>query len=388
MPRQCTHRAAMAEAAGILAADRGAHSARRRHAGDARRQRGSMTEGTLLRITDPACWQMNTAGARIELGAGVTMAMVLANRDLSFLHPPRAASAARRCGNMATIGGNLFRRHALWRFHRRAAGARCAASRCMPATARRAPCRSRSFWRARARQVRAGRRRAVREPPDAARFPLPQGQPGEAQGRLGAVDRGASAAAGGRISGARIAYGAMGPTPLRAKAVERVLEGQASTPPPLPAAKTAALEGTHPATDAIASEWYRREVLPVHLGRLLDRRRTLKEAAWQRFPSSFASTAPTARCSPSAAETCSTPSGAGSAISRRNIGCGQGTCGVCTVLIDGEPQLACLTLSVACEGRHVETASGLADGPNAASAAGRLHGAISPRNAASARRAC
>jgi carbon-monoxide dehydrogenase small subunit len=45
-------------------------------------------------------------------------------------------------------------------------------------------------------------------------------------------------------------------------------------------------------------------------------------------------------------------------------GCGQGTCGVCTVLIDGEPQLSCLTLAVACEGRHVETASGLSDGPN------------------------
>ena len=47
-------------------------------------------------------------------------------------------------------------------------------------------------------------------------------------------------------------------------------------------------------------------------------------------------------------------------------GCGQGTCGVCTVLVDGEPQLACLTLAVACEGRHVETASGMADGPNLA----------------------
>ena len=35
------------------------------------------------------------------------------------------------------------------------------------------------------------------------------------------------------------------------------------------AAKHAALEGCRPATDAIASEWYRREVLPVHLGRLL-----------------------------------------------------------------------------------------------------------------------
>ncbi|MFC5418923.1 (2Fe-2S)-binding protein [Bosea eneae] len=45
-------------------------------------------------------------------------------------------------------------------------------------------------------------------------------------------------------------------------------------------------------------------------------------------------------------------------------GCGQGTCGVCTVLVDGEPQLACLTLAVSCEGRQIETTSGMADGPN------------------------
>ena len=45
-------------------------------------------------------------------------------------------------------------------------------------------------------------------------------------------------------------------------------------------------------------------------------------------------------------------------------GCGQGTCGVCTVLIDGEPQLACLTLAETCAGRSVETALGLGDGPN------------------------
>ena len=45
------------------------------------------------------------------------------------------------------------------------------------------------------------------------------------------------------------------------------------------------------------------------------------------------------------------------------FGCGQGTCGVCTVLVDGEPRLGCLTLSVTCEGRSIETASNLADGP-------------------------
>jgi carbon-monoxide dehydrogenase small subunit len=45
-------------------------------------------------------------------------------------------------------------------------------------------------------------------------------------------------------------------------------------------------------------------------------------------------------------------------------GCGQGTCGVCTVLIDNEPHLACLTLAESCGGRSVETAIGLSNGPD------------------------
>jgi 4-hydroxybenzoyl-CoA reductase subunit gamma len=36
-------------------------------------------------------------------------------------------------------------------------------------------------------------------------------------------------------------------------------------------------------------------------------------------------------------------------------GCDGGECGACTVLIDGEPHLSCLTLAAACEGRAVET---------------------------------
>jgi carbon-monoxide dehydrogenase small subunit len=40
-------------------------------------------------------------------------------------------------------------------------------------------------------------------------------------------------------------------------------------------------------------------------------------------------------------------------------GCGQGTCGACTVLIDGEPHLACLVLAETVQGRRVETTAGL-----------------------------
>ena len=42
-------------------------------------------------------------------------------------------------------------------------------------------------------------------------------------------------------------------------------------------------------------------------------------------------------------------------------GCDQGTCGACTVWVDGRRVLACLTLAVACEGREVTTIEGLAE---------------------------
>jgi xanthine dehydrogenase YagT iron-sulfur-binding subunit len=40
-------------------------------------------------------------------------------------------------------------------------------------------------------------------------------------------------------------------------------------------------------------------------------------------------------------------------------GCDQGTCGACTVWVDGRRVLACLTLAVTCEGHEVTTIEGL-----------------------------
>jgi 4-hydroxybenzoyl-CoA reductase subunit gamma len=42
-------------------------------------------------------------------------------------------------------------------------------------------------------------------------------------------------------------------------------------------------------------------------------------------------------------------------------GCDGGECGACTVLVDGEPRLACITLAARCDGATVQTIESLAE---------------------------
>ncbi|MCU4182056.1 FAD binding domain-containing protein [Bosea sp. BH3] len=265
--------ATLSEAAGILSGDRQALLI----AGGTLVMRdvneGRLTEGTLLRVTDPAFRQVNAGGARVEIGAGVTMAAVLANRDLAYLHAAARAIGGPAIRTMATIGGNLFAETPYGDFTVAllALGAEVVV------------------------QAGYGSGRAV--PLEDFLAGRERGGAGQAQGLVTAVQftrpqnpsdflfrkisrvkpKGISVlsiaahlpASGGRLVQPRVAYGAMAPVPMRARGVERVLDGKPLDQAAIQAAKQAALEGTRPATDAIASDWYRREILPVHLGRLL-----------------------------------------------------------------------------------------------------------------------
>ena len=55
-----------------------------------------------------------------------------------------------------------------------------------------------------------------------------------------------------------------------------------------------------------------------------------------------------------------------------HLGCEQGACGACTVLLNGVPARACLTFAIACEGAAVRTIEGFEDDPVMA----RLRGAF------------
>lgn len=269
MPLDVRVATSMAEAAGVLAGDQRTKLL----AGGTLVMRdvneGRLLDGTLLRIADPAFRQMNTSGARIELGAGVTMAMVTNNRDLAYLHAAARAVGGPAVRQMATIGGNLFAETPYGDF---AVALLALDAQVMVQS---------GYGSARAVAIEEflnGRGRGssglvagvqFARPQDAADFRFCKVSRVRPK-RLSMMSIAAHLpSAGGRISQPRVAYGAMAPNPVRARGVERALEGKALDATGIQAAKAAALEGTRPATDAIASEWYRREVLPVHLGRLL-----------------------------------------------------------------------------------------------------------------------
>lgn len=73
------------------------------------------------------------------------------------------------------------------------------------------------------------------------------------------------------VTKARIALNAVGPFPFRAMRAEEYLVGRALNDQSILKAADMATEESEPFTDAIASEWYRRKMIPVIVKRTLKR---------------------------------------------------------------------------------------------------------------------
>jgi xanthine dehydrogenase small subunit len=257
-----------ADAAAALSSDRGA----RYIAGGTLVMR-ALNEGdveitTLVRLADRSLAQIRTSGARVSIGADVTLLQILRERELSYLHPVVRSIGGPAVRTMGTVGGNLF---AYAPF-----GDLAAALLALDATVS-----VQSGYGARdmgLEEFLASRDRAAGTLALAVSFERPANVESFRYRKIARVKpKGASVVSiaahlpnmGGRVSNARIAYGAMAPVAIRAKAAERALEGRTLDEAGVAAAVAAAAEGTSPATDAIASAWYRREVVGVHLRRLL-----------------------------------------------------------------------------------------------------------------------
>ncbi len=224
---------------------------------------GDLSIGTFVRSTDPGLASIVIDGARVTLGASVTMADIARRSDLAAL-----AKAARSVGgpairNMATVGGNLFAPAPYGDF----AVLLLALEATVNADDHAVPIET--FF-----HEREGHRGLV----SSVSFDLP----GAADVRFLKVSRikpkGVSVLSiaavletgpDGVIRSARIGLGCMADRPMRAKAAEAELMGSRLTSEGVAKAVAAIGVGTVPITDPIASAWYRGEVLPVHFRRLL-----------------------------------------------------------------------------------------------------------------------
>jgi CO/xanthine dehydrogenase FAD-binding subunit len=268
MPLSLKSCATAAEAAAALGAERGA-----RYLGGGTLVMRDVNEGdlsfsTLVRSTDRALTRLETSGQRIVIGAGVTYAAILAQRELTFLHPVARSIGGPAVRNMGTIGGNLFAPSPFGDF----ATALLALDAMVQLQGGYSPreIALEEFLAARERnQNGLVAAVAAQRPASAEAFRYVKIARVKPKGAAVLTIAAHIPVSGGRVNGARIAFGAMGATPLRAKSAERALEGRALDAQSITAAAAAVLEGLSPADDALASAWYRREVAGVHLRRLL-----------------------------------------------------------------------------------------------------------------------
>lgn len=225
---------------------------------------GDVRFDTYVTASERALTDITVADGRATIGAGVSMARIVREPALGFLAPAAKAVGGPAIRNMATVGGNLFAPVPYGDF----AVALLALDASLDIDGQ--PVAASTFLAGReTTHARALVRSVSFALPVDGTFKFAKASRVRPKGVSVVTIAAVVEERAGTISSARIAYGCMADRPIRAPAVERALVGQTRTAEGIAAALAVATEGTSPPTDAIASAWYRSEVLPVHLKRLL-----------------------------------------------------------------------------------------------------------------------
>ncbi len=295
-----------------------------------------------------------TISDRIEIGSTVTMAQIAAEPKLSFLAPVADSIGGPAVRNMATVGGNLFARSPYGDFT--VALLALGASVVSEAAGGELVDDLAAFLAGPRKTGRIVKSVRFANPPAGA-FRFAKVTRKHPHGASVLSIAALLPVAGRKISGARVAYGAMAAMPMRARSVEAALEGK-----------------------RLDFEIGRRRGQGRER-RLLARGRSAGErlVPHRRAPRS-SRPAPLGTSEQMMARTplIFTVNGAEQAefvepgallvdvlrdklgLTGTRFGCGQGACGACTVLIDGELALSCLILAERANGAEVVTIEGIA----------------------------
>lgn len=225
---------------------------------------GDISFSTYIRAMDPALMAISIEGGRVTLGASVTMGRIIADERLGCLARAAHSVGGPAIRNMATVGGNLYAPAPYGDL----GVALLALDADVEISGASLPLAE--FLGDRdTRHARSVLRSVSFTLPPAGALRFVKASRIKPKGVSVVTIAALIAESGGSIASARVAYGCMADRPMRAHAVEAALMGKPRSEDGIRDALAVAAEGTNPITDAIASAWYRAQVLPVHLGRLL-----------------------------------------------------------------------------------------------------------------------
>lgn len=224
---------------------------------------GDQSFSRLIVSDDPLLTQIHIQNDQVTIGAGVTMSQIIQHPELRFLIDAARSVGGPAIRNMATVGGNLFAPKPY--------GDMATAFLALNANIQWADGQQQSIEQF--LQEPNSRKGIVvsisMQRPVSGAFRYLKVSRVKPKGVSLITIAALLGRENGRIGNARIAFGSMSPKPRRAIAAENALQGSSLNETDIARCASVCNDGMEPEDDALASAWYRTEIAPVYLKRLL-----------------------------------------------------------------------------------------------------------------------